>query len=140
MEFRHQPFRLLLKTSVRVGLALGLLAAAGCAESMWIVPFPAGERPSRLWSADARTQRWNAVQVEYSILGRGEIDAEVRSADHCHHFTVRGEYWYETENGERSDAYAQRDFLVVKFDGKQERYRFEHRPGIDRGILTVASP
>jgi len=135
MEHRS---RIPVKVFVRYGFQLlSLLLLGGCAESMWIVPYPPGERPSRLWTDDFRTRGWNGVQVEYFLFGNDEVEAEVRSTDHKHKFTVRGTCWTENDKGEKCDAYPDGHFLAVKFGAKVERYRFERRPGIDRGIITV---
>jgi hypothetical protein len=107
---------------------------------MWEVPYPPGERPSILWTGDPRTQGWHGVHVTYFLLGSGGVDADVRSTDQRRQFAARGECWYENDKHEKCDVYADGRFLVVKFGEKTERYRFEHRAGIGRGIITVVEP
>jgi hypothetical protein len=122
------------------------IMANGCArsifevESEWEVPFPPSERPSLLWTTDSRTQGWNGVHVTYFLLGNGRVDADVDSTDHRHKFTVRGECWYENDKQKRCDAYPDGRFLVVRFGDKRERYLFEHRDGIEQGLITVVEP
>jgi hypothetical protein len=143
MTLRH--FTSSIPTSVLWVPVLLLITVGGCAhvfdlESIWEVPFPAGERPSLLWTADPRTQGWNGVHVTYFILEYGRVDADVESLDHRHKFTVHGEDWCENAQQIRCDAYPDGRFLVVQFGDKTERYLFEHRDGIDRNLITVVEP
>ena len=122
------------------GFILIPLLAAGCAESFWKVPYPPGERPSILWSRDSRTTGWDGVDVEYALCGAGDVDATVRSGDGWHQFSEHGRYWYENEHGDRPESYKEQAYLVVRFDGREERYRFVHHPGVDRGCISVVAP
>ena len=129
-----------LRISFRLAFLLtATFSLAGCeVESMWIVPYPPGERPSPLWSSDPRTQGWKDVEVEYSLLGEGIVDADVHSTDRRHHFTARGNYWNEDLGQESQKGWKnQRFILTVEFNGKQEHYRFEYRPNVYRGIIIV---
>jgi len=115
-------------------------SATGCVESYWKIPYPPGARPSKLWTADPRTAGWNGVEVEYALLTHGGVEADVRSADGRHEFKQRGESWYEDDHGKPPRTYEEQKILVVRFDGREERYRFVHRRDVDRGCIELIEP
>ncbi len=101
------------------------ISAGGCSESDWVIPYPPGGTPSKLWSDDPRTRGWEGVVVFYSIDAYGHVDAKIVSADRRHRFAARGEFWNENQQGEKFRAYKGEDLtpiLAVRFGEKEERY------------------
>jgi hypothetical protein len=123
-------------------LCLPLLATllGGCAESNFIVPYPPGEEPSRLWSNDPRTRGWNSVIVEYALYGDGSVVADVHSSDGRHHFKETGQSWNESQRGERFRSADNDRLFVVSFHGREERYRSGKRMDVGQGVMTVYPP
>jgi len=123
-------------------LCLPLLVSllGGCVESNFIVPYPSGEEPSRLWTNDPRTQGWNGVIVEYALYGDGGVVADVRSVDGRYHFKESGRSWHENERGERFNSSSEELLFVVSFGEREERYRVGKRMDVDRGVMTVYPP
>jgi hypothetical protein len=124
----------------RLALILLAASAAGCVESYFKIPYPPGARPSKLWAADPRTTGWNGVEVEYALLTYGGVEARVCSADGRHQFKQRGESWYEDERGQPSHSYQSQEILVVRFDGREERYRFVYRRDFERVCIELIDP
>jgi len=101
------------------------ISAGGCSESDWVIPYPPGGTPSKLWSADTRTRGWDGVVIFYSLYGDGHVGAKIVSADRRHCFAARGEFWNEDEQGEKFRAYQGENLtpiLAVRFGEKEERY------------------
>src|SRR5579859_5447915 len=135
------PVRVLHLGSILVFFVTAALDTMGCnVESIWKVPTFPSERPSRLWSTDPRTSGWKGVEVEYALLADGGVDATVRSTDGRHQLKERGTYWYENEQGGKPESYKDQAYLVVEFDGRQEKYRFAHPPGSAWGHLVLVEP
>jgi hypothetical protein len=125
-------------TALSLPLLVSLLG--GCAESNFIIPYPPGEEPSRLWSNDPRTRGWDGVIVEYALYGDGSVGADVHSAEGRHHFKETGRSWYENQRGERFDSAGDDRLFVASFHGQEERYRCGKRMDVDRGVMTVYPP
>jgi hypothetical protein len=114
-------------------LLLLVTGVGGCAESSWVIPYPPGEKPSKLWTEDPRTRGWGGVVVYYNLYGDGSIEAKVRSTDGRHGFNAWGDFWNETKNGERSAQYMGENVTpvtAVRFGEREERY-------LDGGVSSV---
>ena len=117
-------------------LLLFPFALAGCVDSAFLVPYPAGQIPSALWSADSRTQGWDSVHVEYWFLSDGSVKAFVRSGDGKHHFTELGSVQQHKQQDGTIHGYASDHTAVLTFHGMSEQYQFVPRQN-DRTWMLV---